>query len=58
MQSVVVDSNIVFSLLLSKNTQLKNPVFDPDVYLYAPNYLFIEIFRLKEKKYPILKAKQ
>ena len=49
MTRVVIDSNKIFSLLLSSNIKSRAFLFDNDKVFYAPNFLFLEIFRLKEK---------
>ena len=46
---VIVDSNILFSALLSKNSKLKYPFFKEELEFYSCNFLFVEIFKHKEK---------
>jgi predicted nucleic acid-binding protein len=46
---VVVDANIVFSALLSKNSQYRDLLFDGQYDFYSPNFVFLEIFKHKEK---------
>lgn len=46
---VVVDTNIVFSAMLSKNSLLRQTLLRHDLQFYAPNYLFAEIFKHKER---------
>ena len=46
---VVVDSNIVFSALLSKNSFLLEILLKEEHHFVAPNFLFTEIFKYKEK---------
>ncbi len=46
---VVVDSNIFFSALLSKNSLQLEILMKEDYKFVAPNFLFTEIFKYKEK---------
>jgi len=46
---VVVDSNIIFSALLLKNSRLRDILFKRNHRFYCPNYVFVEIFKYKEK---------
>ena len=46
---VVVDSNIIFSALLSKNSFLLETLLKEEHHFIAPNFLFTEIFKHKEK---------
>lgn len=46
---VVVDTNIIFSLLLQKKSKFRKRFFQKDVEIFAPNFLMIEIIRHKEK---------
>jgi putative PIN family toxin of toxin-antitoxin system len=46
---IVVDTNIIFSLLLSGKGNLHNIIFDDELELTAPNFIIIELFKHKEK---------
>ena len=46
---VVVDTNIVFSAFLSKNSKYRDLLFDDKYELYSPNFVFLEIFKHKAK---------
>jgi predicted nucleic acid-binding protein len=46
---LVIDTNILFSLLRSENSPLRTILFDESHTVYAPNYIFAEIFEHKEK---------
>ena len=46
---VVIDTNIVFSMLLAKGLQLRESLFDERREFYAPNFVMVEIFEKKEK---------
>lgn len=46
---VVVDTNIIFSLLLSGTGKFHNIIFSEELELVAPNFIFIELFKHKEK---------
>ncbi len=46
---VVIDTNMIFSLLLGKNARLRDTFFDPAHTFFAPNYIIGELFEKKEK---------
>jgi putative PIN family toxin of toxin-antitoxin system len=46
---IVIDTNILFSSLLSKDNVFINFIFSKQYKKYTCNYLFIEIFKHKEK---------
>ncbi len=46
---VVVDANILFSAFLSDNSQYRDLLFDEKYEFYSPNFVFLEIFKHKEK---------
>ena len=46
---IVVDSNIVFSSLLSKDNTSKLLLTSPKLEIYSCNFLFVEIFKHKDK---------
>ena len=46
---VVVDTNILFSSLLSEQSALRDILLERDYEFFAPNYLFVELFRYKDK---------
>ncbi len=46
---IVIDTNMIFSLLLGKNTGMRDTFFDPTHRFYAPNYIIGELFEKKEK---------
>jgi len=46
---VVVDSNILFSSLLSANSLFVQTLLDEDCKFIAPNFIFVEIFKYKDK---------
>lgn len=47
--NVVVDTNILFSSLISENSRLRDILLESEHKFYAPNYLFVELFRYKDK---------
>jgi predicted nucleic acid-binding protein len=53
---IVIDSSMIFSLLLGKNSRMRDTLFDSDNQFYSPNYVIVEIFEKKEKilKYSLL----
>ena len=46
---IVIDTNMIFSLLLGKNTRLRDIFFDAAHTFFAPNYIIGELFEKKEK---------
>lgn len=46
---VVVDTNILFSSLLGEASRLRDILIESEYEFYAPNYLFVELFRYKDK---------
>ena len=47
---VIVDTNIIFSILRTGKSKIRNVIFEQnDVIFYAPNYLAVEIFKHKER---------
>jgi predicted nucleic acid-binding protein len=46
--AVVIDTNIIFSMLLSKNSSLRKDFLEQDEEFYAPNYVMVELFEHKE----------
>jgi predicted nucleic acid-binding protein len=46
---IIIDTNMIFSLLLGKNAEMRDTFFDPTHIFYAPNYIIGELFEKKEK---------
>mgnify|MGYP001004208834 CR=1 FL=1 len=46
---IVIDTNILFSALLSKDNKFLNFIFSNNHVFYTCNYLFLEIYKYKEK---------
>ncbi len=46
---IVIDTSMIFSLLLGKNAGMRDNFFDPAHIFYAPNYIIGELFEKKEK---------
>lgn len=49
MKIIVVDSNIIFSSLLSKHSSIREKLANNNYAFYAPKFLFVEIFKHKER---------
>jgi putative PIN family toxin of toxin-antitoxin system len=49
MMRVVVDTNIIFSALLPKSSNIRDILLSKGHRFYSPNYVFSEIFKYKEK---------
>ncbi|GEM_PF-3119006 len=47
--AVVIDTNIIFSMLLTQNSHIREKFFESAETYYAPNYVFVELFEIKEK---------
>lgn len=46
---VIVDTGIVFSSLLSQSAEQRKTLFNKEYKFYSPNFVFLEIFKHKEK---------
>ena len=46
---IIVDTNIFFSAIRSTNSKLRTVFLNDDFLLLAPNFLFVEIFKHKDK---------
>ena len=46
---IVIDTNILFSSLLSKSSKLRKILLNKDYQFFSPNFVFVEIFKHKEK---------
>lgn len=49
MMKIVVDTNILFSSLLSERASQRKILLSKHHATYAPNYVFVELFNYKEK---------
>lgn len=49
MERVVLDTNILFAALRSKNANFRAKLFSDDYTFYAPKYIIVEIFKHKER---------
>jgi len=49
MKIIVVDTNIIFSALRSKNSVIRNRLKRKHYTFYAPRFLFVELFKHKER---------
>ncbi|MBP7552934.1 MAG: DNA-binding protein [Spirochaetes bacterium] len=47
--NVIIDTNIIFSLLLKKNHPFLNHIILSELNFYSVNEIFIEIYKYKEK---------
>ena len=55
---IVVDTNILFSMLLFKNEQHRALLFSKEYQFYCPNYVFVELFKHKENILRCAKASE
>ena len=47
--SLVIDTNLVFSALIPKASQIREILFESNLIFYSPNILISEIYKHKEK---------
>ena len=47
--SVVVDTNLIFSALISKASKIREILFESNITFYSPNFLITEIYTHKDK---------
>lgn len=49
-ETVVIDTNLVFSALVSRNARLREAMLtEPALRLHCPRFLFVELFKHKER---------
>jgi predicted nucleic acid-binding protein len=46
---IVIDTNMIFSLLLGKNVGMRDIFLDHTNIVFAPNYIIGEVFEKKKK---------
>ena len=56
--TVVIDTNIIFSILLQNESNLRDIFFKDDITFYAPNFVLLELFNKKEKLLRLSKLSQ
>jgi predicted nucleic acid-binding protein len=47
--SVVVDTNLIFSALIPKASKIREILFESNMTFYSPNFLITEIYKHKDK---------
>jgi predicted nucleic acid-binding protein len=47
--SVVVDTNLIFSALISNASKIREILFESNMTFYSPNFLITEIYKHKDK---------
>lgn len=52
---MVVDTNLIFSALISKASKIRDILFEKNMIFYALNYLITEIYKHKEKLHKLSK---
>lgn len=57
-ESVVIDTNLVFSALIPKASKIRELLFDDKIKFLAPNYLISEIYKHKNKLTKISKLNE
>lgn len=59
MEKVVIDHNIVFSAIISKNSQTRDRLLsEKNIQFYTPNFLILELFKHTERIIRNSKASQ
>ncbi|SJM94902.1 PIN domain-containing protein [Crenothrix polyspora] len=58
MTAIIVDTNIVFSALVNKNSKIASFLLEPNQLLVMPKFGFVELFKHKEKICSISKHSQ
>jgi predicted nucleic acid-binding protein len=48
-KSIVVDTNLIFSALLSSSSSIREILFDKSIHFYAPNFIISEVFKHQRK---------
>ncbi|MCF8333679.1 MAG: hypothetical protein K9I47_05995 [Bacteroidales bacterium] len=49
MTKIIVDSNIIFSALMGKNSRSRGRILKSNDVFFCPNFLISEIFKHKER---------
>ncbi len=49
MKKVIVDTNLLFSALLTRNVEFREMLFNRNYRFFSAKYLIVEIFKHKEK---------
>jgi predicted nucleic acid-binding protein len=47
--SVVVDTNLIFSALIPKSSKIRDILFESNMTFFSPNFLITEIYKHKDK---------
>lgn len=58
MTTIIVDTNIVFSALVNKNSKIATFLLEPNQALIMPKFGFVELFKHKEKISAVSKHSQ
>lgn len=48
-KNIVVDTNLIFSSLLSTSSSIREILFDKSIHFYAPNFIISEVFKHQRK---------
>ena len=54
-RDIVIDTNLIFSALLSNSSQIRDSLLDESCVFYAPNYIIAEIFKHQRKMFKLTK---
>lgn len=58
MKKIVLDTNLLFAALLSRNADFRDTIFNPDYRFFTAKYLIVEIFKHKERIVKYSKASE
>jgi len=47
--AIVIDTNIIFSMLLKRTSRLRQEFFEQTDEVYSPNFVMVELFKHKER---------
>ncbi len=54
-KAIIIDTNLIFSALLSNASQIREILLDETFTFYAPNYIIVEIFKHQRKMLKLTK---
>ena len=49
MNSIVIDTNLIFAALIPQSSKIRDILFDESMVFYAPNFLITEIYKHKDR---------
>ncbi len=49
MKKIIIDHNILFAAIYTKDSRTRTKIFDSQFLFYTPNYLIVELFRHRDR---------